>query len=146
MASSPISSLSSPTLLYRHHSILHCPNPNTLFFSFSKAPRARTSFVRPIAVGPGPGPDLLGDIGARDPFPQELESNFAENVLGNTDTLHRILIPNISALSLAEMKIEPVESLKQPLSAEDSRRLLKKVNFCWIDEIQPTSAFLVLFG
>jgi 4a-hydroxytetrahydrobiopterin dehydratase len=75
------------------------------------------------------GSDLLGDIGARDPFPQELESNFAENVLGNTDTLHRILIPNISALSLSEMKIEPAESLKQPLSAEDSGRLLKKVNF-----------------
>lgn len=106
-------------MLYRYHAIPHPPNP------FAKAPRAKTSLVRPIAAGS----DLLGEIGARDPFPEEIESNFCDNVLGNTDTLHRILIPNIAALSLAETKVEPLESFKQPLSAHDARRLLKKVSF-----------------
>ncbi|KAL0304010.1 UNVERIFIED_CONTAM: putative pterin-4-alpha-carbinolamine dehydratase, chloroplastic [Sesamum radiatum] len=46
-------------------------------------------------------PDLLGDFGARDPFPAELESNFGEKVLGNVSTEHKILIPSASALSLA---------------------------------------------
>jgi 4a-hydroxytetrahydrobiopterin dehydratase len=32
-------------------------------------------------------------MGARNPFPAEIESNFADKTLGNTDTLHRILIP-----------------------------------------------------
>ncbi|KAF3336062.1 pterin-4-alpha-carbinolamine dehydratase [Carex littledalei] len=123
MASSPLSSLSSQTLLYRVHSIPHRPNLATFSFPSPKAPRTITSLVRPIAASS----DLLGEIGARDPFPEEIESNFCDNVLGNTDTLHRILIPNISALSLSQMKIEPVESLKQPLSAEDALRLLKKV-------------------
>ncbi|KAJ1693869.1 hypothetical protein LUZ63_010567 [Rhynchospora breviuscula] len=125
MASSALSALSNRALLFRLPSIPLLPNPAIFSISSPKALRTRRSLVRPIAVGTGP--DLLGDIGARDPFPEELESNFAENVLGDTDTLHRILIPNITALSLSQMKLEPVESLTQPLSAEDAGRLLKKI-------------------
>ena len=70
------------------------------------------SFLRPAAVAMRRGrsssargsvvamADLLGDFGARDPFPEEIESKFGEKVLGNVDTLHQILIPTLSALSL----------------------------------------------
>ncbi|RVW39297.1 putative pterin-4-alpha-carbinolamine dehydratase [Vitis vinifera] len=54
------------------------------------------------------GGDLLGDFGARDPFPAEIESKFGEKVLGNLDTEHKILIPNVSALSLAQQECSPV--------------------------------------
>jgi 4a-hydroxytetrahydrobiopterin dehydratase len=68
--------------------------------------------------------DLLGDLGARDPFPAEVESNFADKTLGDTDTLHRILIPTVSVLSIARL---PLEQDPAPLSVDDARRLLHKV-------------------
>lgn len=68
--------------------------------------------------------DLLGDLGARDPFPEEIESKFGEKVLGNVDTLHQILIPTLSALSLARLPLQPDA---EPLSLDDARRLLLKV-------------------
>lgn len=70
---------------------------------------------------------MLGDFGARDPFPQELESNFAEKVLGNVDTEHKILIPNVSALSLAKQDCAPIPPLQPPMSIDDAQKLLKKV-------------------
>ncbi|XP_068651216.1 probable pterin-4-alpha-carbinolamine dehydratase, chloroplastic [Aristolochia californica] len=73
------------------------------------------------------GTDLLGDFGARDPFPQEIESNFGDKVLGNGDTGHRILIPNISALSLAQQDCAPISPSQPPISEEDAQKLLKKV-------------------
>ncbi|XP_022738872.1 uncharacterized protein LOC111291418 [Durio zibethinus] len=73
------------------------------------------------------GPDLLGDFGARDPFPEELESGFAEKVLGNVDTEHKILIPKASALSLAQQDCSPVSPLQAPMSVDDAKALLKKV-------------------
>lgn len=70
--------------------------------------------------------DLLGDFGARDPFPAEIESRFGEKVLGCPDTEHRILIPNLSALSLAELICDP----KFPSLAEaDARKMLNKVGW-----------------
>ncbi|XP_052145936.1 probable pterin-4-alpha-carbinolamine dehydratase, chloroplastic [Oryza glaberrima] len=68
--------------------------------------------------------DLLGDFGARDPFPEEIESNFGERVLGNVDTLHNILIPTLSVLSIARLPLEPNPA---PVDAADARRLLHKV-------------------
>ncbi|XP_042422340.1 probable pterin-4-alpha-carbinolamine dehydratase, chloroplastic [Zingiber officinale] len=92
--------------------------------SYNASPRwRRRRHLLPLAQGP----DLLGDFGARDPFPEEVESNFCENVLGNTDTLHRILIPNISALSLAKISCEHISPSQPPISAEDAERLLRKV-------------------
>lgn len=73
------------------------------------------------------GPDLLGDFGARDPFPAEIESNFAEKVLGNVSTEHKILIPNASALSLAQQECIPISQLQQPLSEDEAKKLLLKV-------------------
>ncbi|XP_051142852.1 probable pterin-4-alpha-carbinolamine dehydratase, chloroplastic [Andrographis paniculata] len=72
-------------------------------------------------------PDLLGDFGARDPFPAELESNFAEKVQGNVDTEHKILIPTSSALSLAQRDCVPVSEIQQPLSEDEAKKLLLKV-------------------
>ncbi|KAK4280011.1 hypothetical protein QN277_011696 [Acacia crassicarpa] len=73
------------------------------------------------------GADLLGDFGARDPFPAELESKFGEKVLGNNDTEHKILIPNLSALSLAQQECSPVSPLQSPMSEDDAKKLLKKI-------------------
>lgn len=73
------------------------------------------------------GKDLLGDFGARDPFPAELESKFGDKVLGNVDTEHRILIPVASAFSLAEQDCSPVSPVQQPMSLDDAQKLLKKV-------------------
>lgn len=68
-----------------------------------------------------------GDFGARDPFPAEIESNFGDKVLGFKDTEHKILIPNVAALSLAQLKCEPLSHLQPPLSDEDANSLLRKV-------------------
>ncbi|CAI0417344.1 unnamed protein product [Linum tenue] len=73
------------------------------------------------------GGDMLGDFGARDPFPAEVESRFGEKVLGNMDTEHKILIPNISAMSLAQQECSPVSPVQPPMSKDDAQRLLKKV-------------------
>ncbi|GAB4857994.1 Alpha subunit of the F1 sector of mitochondrial F1F0 ATP synthase [Ancistrocladus abbreviatus] len=73
------------------------------------------------------GPDLLGDFGARDPFPAEIESNFAENVLGNVSTEHKILIPNASALSLSQQECSPISPLQPPMSIDDAQKILLKV-------------------
>lgn len=73
------------------------------------------------------GNDLLGDFGARDPFPEELESGFGDKVLGNVDTDHKILIPVASALSLAQQDCSPVSPLQSPMSLDDAQKLLKKV-------------------
>ncbi|XP_015877673.3 probable pterin-4-alpha-carbinolamine dehydratase, chloroplastic [Ziziphus jujuba] len=72
-------------------------------------------------------PDLLGDFGARDPFPAELESNFGEKVVGNGNTEHKILIPNLPALSLAQQQCQPLSPLQPPLSDDDIQSLLRKV-------------------
>ncbi|XP_041992570.1 probable pterin-4-alpha-carbinolamine dehydratase, chloroplastic [Salvia splendens] len=71
--------------------------------------------------------DLLGDFGARDPFPAEIESNFADKVQGNVSTEHKILIPNASALSLAQMHCAPLADIRHPLSLDDAKKLLFKV-------------------
>ncbi|KAI9082881.1 hypothetical protein K1719_035211 [Acacia pycnantha] len=73
------------------------------------------------------GSDFLGDFGARDPFPAELESQFGEKVLGNTNTEHKILIPNLSALSLAQQECSPVSPLQSPMSEDDAKKLSKKI-------------------
>ena len=83
--------------------------------------RGRSSSARGSVVAMA---DLLGDFGARDPFPEEIESKFWEKVLGNVDTLHQILIPTLSALSLARLPLQPDA---EALSLDDARRLLLKV-------------------
>ncbi|EPS69431.1 hypothetical protein M569_05336, partial [Genlisea aurea] len=70
------------------------------------------------------GPDLLGDFGGRDPFPAEIETNFGEKISGYENTEHKILIPNTSALSLAEQDCVPAS---QVLSEEEAKKLLFKV-------------------
>ncbi|XP_020577766.1 uncharacterized protein LOC110022939 [Phalaenopsis equestris] len=95
--------------------------PSVHFFCRKTRRSNRRRFIRSMA------PDLLGDFGARDPFPAELESNFCEKVAGNENTEHRILIPNLSVLSLAQRSCEPVQSSQLPLYKEDAKKLLKKV-------------------
>lgn len=71
--------------------------------------------------------DFLGDFGARDPFPAELESQFGEKVIGSYNTEHKILIPNISALSLSQQDCTPISPLQTPLSQDDANQLIRKV-------------------
>ncbi|CAA7403812.1 unnamed protein product [Spirodela intermedia] len=73
------------------------------------------------------GTDLLGDFGARDPYAAEIESNFADKVLGNVDTEHRILIPTVSVLSLAQRSCEPVPPSQPPMPRDTAQKLLKKI-------------------
>ncbi|CAN6486858.1 unnamed protein product [Victoria cruziana] len=73
------------------------------------------------------GSDLLGDIGARDPFPQELESNFCDKVIGNANTEHQILIPVSSTLSLWSLECRPLSPSDTPFSYDDAQKLLRKV-------------------
>ncbi|MCD9644091.1 Alpha subunit of the F1 sector of mitochondrial F1F0 ATP synthase [Datura stramonium] len=71
--------------------------------------------------------DLLGDFGARDPFPAEIESKFGEKVLGYSNTEHKILIPAASALSLAQQECTVISPDQTPLSDFEARQLLFKV-------------------
>ncbi|CAI9090320.1 OLC1v1025070C1 [Oldenlandia corymbosa var. corymbosa] len=80
-----------------------------------------------IVASGGKGIDLLGDFGARDPFPAEIESNFGEKVIGNFGTEHKILIPNATALSLSQQSCTPISPQQQPMSEEDAKQLLFKV-------------------
>ncbi|KAG6545052.1 hypothetical protein Mapa_013746 [Marchantia paleacea] len=68
----------------------------------------------------------IGEFGARDPFPQEIESNFGDKVLGHAGTEHIILIPN-SLLGLSEKSCHPLEPGTQPLSEAQAKALLRKV-------------------
>ncbi|KAB1204108.1 Superoxide dismutase [Fe] 2, chloroplastic [Morella rubra] len=88
------------------------PNPTLSF---------RSSGIR--AVG---GSVMLGDFGARDPFPAEIASSFAEKVLGNVDTEHKILIPNVSALSLSQQQCSPLSPFQPPMSTDEAQKLLRK--------------------
>lgn len=72
--------------------------------------------------------DMLGDFGARDPFPEEIESRFGDKVLGYGDSEHKILIPTSSALSLADLDCSSVPHLQAPMSREDATPLLRKVS------------------
>lgn len=64
------------------------------------------------------------DFGARDPFPAEIESNFGDKVLGFCSTEHKILIPNVAALSLSRLDCSPKPFA---LSEQDAQDLLRKV-------------------
>lgn len=110
--------LSFPLLLspYPHHQQQYYPKPNPT-----------VSFRRSIGVRAQGGVDKLGDFGARDPFPAEVASGFADKVLGNVDTAHKILIPNISALSLSQQQCTPLSPFQAPMSTPDAQKLLKKV-------------------
>ncbi|KAH7578658.1 hypothetical protein JRO89_XS01G0411600 [Xanthoceras sorbifolium] len=108
--------LSPPRHRHRHHL--------TQLVTFH--PRSGFS-LRKATTTKALGSDKFGDFGARDPFPAEVESGFADKVLGNVDTEHKILIPNVSALSLAQQDCSPVSPLQSPMSMDDAQKLLRKV-------------------
>ncbi|KAJ8537158.1 hypothetical protein K7X08_035559 [Anisodus acutangulus] len=87
----------------------------------------KTSQSRRISTKIRCNTDLLGDFGARDPFPAELESQFGNKVLGNSDTEHKILIPTASALSLSQQECTTISPDQTPLSDFEARQLLFKV-------------------
>ncbi|KAG8487917.1 hypothetical protein CXB51_018749 [Gossypium anomalum] len=109
----PFAPFSSP----RHRPVTAFPYPTT------QSQNQSLVSLRTRALGP----DFLGDFGARDPFPAEIASGFAEKVLGNVDTEHKILIPNASALSLAKQDCSPISPLQPPLSVDEAKALMKKV-------------------
>ncbi|MCO5555001.1 hypothetical protein L7F22_008540 [Adiantum nelumboides] len=68
------------------------------------------------------------ELGARDPFPEEIASNFADKVLGYGDTEHVILIPNAPTLSLAQRScVLPVPPGTPPFSLDEAKALLRKI-------------------
>lgn len=81
------------------------------------------------------GTDILGDFGARDPFPAEIESNFGDKVIGYSNTEHKILIPNARALALSQQECVPVSSLQAPMAEDEAKMLLKKVYCVFAFEI-----------
>ncbi|KAF5195962.1 Pterin-4-alpha-carbinolamine dehydratase 2 protein [Thalictrum thalictroides] len=91
--------------------------------SLSKFPNRRRK-NQILATG---GEDLLGDFGGRDPFPAEIESQFGNKVVGNFNTEHKILIPNLSSLSLAQQQCTQVTLSQSPMSAQDAQQLIRKV-------------------
>ncbi|KAG5223305.1 hypothetical protein OIU77_000267 [Salix suchowensis] len=99
------------------------PPHNHHHFKVSILTPAITPTLRLQAMGAGD----LGEFGARDPFPAEIESGFAEKVLGNVDTEHKILIPTVSALSLSQQEYTPISPLQDPMSKDDAQKLLRKV-------------------
>ncbi|KAJ6764336.1 PTERIN-4-ALPHA-CARBINOLAMINE DEHYDRATASE, partial [Salix koriyanagi] len=98
------------------------PPHNHHHFKVSILTPAITPTLRLQAMGAGD----LGEFGARDPFPAEIESGFAEKVLGNVDTEHKILIPTVSALSLSQQEYTPISPLQDPMSKDDAQKLLRK--------------------
>ncbi|KAL9372968.1 hypothetical protein Peur_035212 [Populus x canadensis] len=100
------------------------PPHNHHHFKLSILTPIITPTLRLQAMGAG---DKLGEFGARDPFPAEIESGFAEKVLGNVNTEHKILIPTVSALSLSQQDCTPISPLQDPMSKDDAQKLLKKV-------------------
>ncbi|KAM7273883.1 hypothetical protein ACFE04_028547 [Oxalis oulophora] len=101
--------------------LLPHPNPNSYF---PTRPSRRLSLKTRASGG---GHDMLGDFGARDPFPAEVASEFGDKVLGFGSTEHKILIPNISALSLAQLECKALSPLQTPMSYDDAHKLLRKV-------------------
>ncbi|ONI24896.1 hypothetical protein PRUPE_2G268000 [Prunus persica] len=109
--------LSVPLLsLPRHHHLNLHPNLITV-------PTRLRLGLRTQALGN----DMLGDFGARDPFPAEIASGFGEKVLGNGNTEHKILIPNLSSLSLSQLDCSAVSPLQPPMPEDDAQKLLRKV-------------------
>eukprot|EP00899_Mesostigma_viride_P010641 jgi/Mesvir1/19579/Mv09882-RA.1 len=80
------------------------------------------------AIGDG-GHDPIGEIGARDPFAAEIESNFSDKVLGNSDTMHKIKIPDIN--QLVKKKCVPCEAGAKPLDNETAKSMLKQGLVSW---------------
>ncbi|KAL5973740.1 hypothetical protein ACLOJK_030396 [Asimina triloba] len=116
----PFPSLPSPSP--RTSSCALAPSNSSSLFTHEPLRRRKQRFHRAA------GADLLGDFGARDPFPAEIESNFGEKVLGNVDTEHRILIPNLSALSLAQQECSPISPSQPPMTIDEAQSLLRKAS------------------
>ncbi|XP_002322316.3 probable pterin-4-alpha-carbinolamine dehydratase, chloroplastic [Populus trichocarpa] len=113
--------LTYPSLSHSPSSLLH-----TTTITTSKSPSSKSPLQIPTLRIQAMG-DQLGEFGARDPFPAEIESAFAEKVLGNVDTEHKILIPTVSALSLSQQECTPISPLQDPMSKDDAQKLFKKV-------------------
>ncbi|KAI7749328.1 hypothetical protein M8C21_023663 [Ambrosia artemisiifolia] len=110
---------SNTNQLHKSFNLIHHHLPSNL--GSSKTSRTKTT-TRILAMGP----DLLGDFGARDPFQAEIETNFSDKVEYH-DTEHKILIPNIAALSLSKLECTPLSNLQAPMSESDAKSLLRKV-------------------
>eukprot|EP00850_Spirogloea_muscicola_P026301 SM006556S20278 [mRNA] locus=s6556:14:821:- [translate_table: standard] len=81
------------------------------------------------AAASASGGNMLGDFGARDPFPEELASQFGARVQGNADTEHRIALPARTAelMGLSVGNCAPLEAGTPALSEQEAKALLRKV-------------------
>uniref|UniRef100_A0A7N0ZZD1 4a-hydroxytetrahydrobiopterin dehydratase n=1 Tax=Kalanchoe fedtschenkoi TaxID=63787 RepID=A0A7N0ZZD1_KALFE len=106
-----------------HDRLLRPPSRRLFLIPSTSRTCSRRPFPRCRSMMGGARGD--GDFGARDPFPAEIASNFGDKVLGNKDTEHKILIPNLAALSLAQQQIST--TFTQPMPEDHAQQLLRKV-------------------
>lgn len=71
----------------------------------------------------------IGEFGARDPLATELESDFGNKTLGNSDTEHRILVPSkiTSVAGLSSRHCAPLAEGTQPYTEPEAREMLKRI-------------------
>eukprot|EP00898_Chlorokybus_atmophyticus_P002869 jgi/Chlat1/3583/Chrsp234S03563 len=85
---------------------------------------------RPVRCTASDG-NQVGDIGARDPYPGEIESNFGSKTLGNADTEHRKLIP-LRLATLGQQQLNELTCSEQlattVLDSVQARKLLRQVD------------------
>ncbi|ERN15487.1 uncharacterized protein LOC18443776 [Amborella trichopoda] len=108
------------------------PNPENRRASSHAKPKTKNSksvkqWNNGSIVAKAGGFDPLGDFGARDAFPAEIESNFGEKVVGNASTEHKILIPTPAALSLAQKSCTPISPSQPPMPKHQAQQLMKKI-------------------
>ncbi|RZC48102.1 hypothetical protein C5167_041040 [Papaver somniferum] len=116
----------SSSLCFQFRTPISAPKHQEFGFNFNSTPLAHRNDRKVVSCGLG-GDDMLGDFGARDPFPAEIESQFGDKVLGSGNTEHKILIPNISALSLSSQECTPLDPSQPPLTKQVAQQLLRKV-------------------
>ncbi|RZC86616.1 hypothetical protein C5167_029965 [Papaver somniferum] len=116
----------SSSLCFQFRTPISAPKHQEFSFNFNSTPLIHRNDRKVVTCGLG-GDDMLGDFGARDPFPAEIESQFGDKVLGSGNTEHKILIPNISALSLSSQESTPLDPSQPPLTKQVAQQLLRKV-------------------
>ncbi|GHP03163.1 hypothetical protein PPROV_000191800 [Pycnococcus provasolii] len=121
--------------MLRTHATAYAPRsalPHPRSHARSSQGRSSRHVVR---AGDGGNIDMNigGDIGARDPYAAEVESNFASNVLGNADTEHIVKPPEKinEIVGLAIRKCVPCEAGAEPLELTEANKMARQAGVGW---------------
>ncbi|XP_024533261.1 probable pterin-4-alpha-carbinolamine dehydratase, chloroplastic [Selaginella moellendorffii] len=95
-------------------------------------PSSSTSFQLPacgtrkvmLVRATAAGKDI--ELGARDPFPEELESKFGDKVLGNASTEHIILVPS-RPVEIAQKSCAELPRGATAMTEKEAKEFLRKV-------------------